>query len=212
MSSPCRVVVLLSGKGTNLQALIDASREPEYPAQVVAVISNKANAYGLQRAKTAEIPTAVLESKDYSDREAYDRALMQLIDSYQPDLIVLAGFMRILSDAFVEHYAGRMLNIHPSLLPRYKGLNTHQRVLEAGDTLHGASVHLVTPALDDGPVILQSSIEVLPDDTAESLAQRVHAVEHQIYPQVIRWFAEGRLRFEDDAAYLDNKLISTDGT
>jgi phosphoribosylglycinamide formyltransferase-1 len=205
-------VVLISGKGSNLQAIIDATHESDYPAQVVAVISNRPDAYGLQRARAADISTEILEADGFPNRNSYDQALMQLIDTYQPDLVVLAGFMRILSDDFVHHYAGRMLNIHPSLLPKYKGLNTHQRVLEAGDKQHGASVHLVTPSLDDGPVILQSSIEVLPEDTAESLAQRIHQIEHQIYPQAIRWFAEGRLRIENNHVYLDDKLINTAGT
>jgi len=204
MSSTCRIVVLISGSGSNLQAILDASRENDYPARVVAVISNKPEAYGLQRAMSAGIPAKVIEYSSDTERETYDQALMQAIDRYQPDLVVLAGFMRILSDVFVQHYANRLLNIHPSLLPKYKGLHTHQRVLDAGDTQHGASVHFVTPSLDDGPVILQSTIEVRPDDTAELLAKRVHQVEHKIYPLAIRWYAEGRLSLRDNNVYIDN--------
>lgn len=207
MSSTCRVVVLISGNGSNLQAIIDASQENDYPAEIVAVISNKADAYGLQRAQQAGITTQVLEHTDYADRASYDQALIQAIDHYQPDLVVLAGFMRILSDDFVLHYDNRLLNIHPSLLPKHKGLNTHQRVLDASDTHHGASVHFVTPSLDSGPLILQSAIEVSTNDTAASLAKRVHEVEHRIYPQAIRWFAEGRLRRDGDRVYLDNTEV-----
>ena len=207
MSSVCRIVVLISGHGSNLQAIIDASHEKSFPAEVVAVVSNKPNAFGLQRAAKANISTRVVEHQPGTARESYDQELMQVIDSYQPDLIVLAGFMRILSNEFVEHYSQRMLNIHPSLLPKYKGLHTHQRVLDNGEKHHGASVHFVTPSLDDGPVILQSAIDVLPNDTAESLAERVHQVEHQIYPQAIRWFAESRLNIINNVVYLDNKPV-----
>ena len=207
MASTCRVVVLISGKGSNLQAILDASHENDYPAEVVAVISNKPDAYGLERAKAAGIPTQVIEHHRYPDRDSYDQALIQAIDHYQPDLVVLAGFMRILSDAFVQHYANRLINIHPSLLPKYKGLHTHQRVLDGGDKQHGASVHFVTPSLDDGPLILQSAIDVQPDDTAASLATRVHAIEHLIYPQAIRWFAEGRLSLRGNCVYLDNNAV-----
>ena len=212
MSKVCRIVVLVSGNGSNLQAIIDASKKNDFPAEVVAVISNKPDAYGLQRASEAGIPTHSIEHSNYADRETYDQELMQTIDSHQPDLIVLAGFMRILTDDFVNHYAQRMLNIHPSLLPKYKGLNTHQHVLDAGEKSHGASVHFVTPTLDDGPIIFQSAIDVLPGDTAESLAARVHQVEHQIYPQAIRWFAESRLNIKNNLVYLDGKLIVQQGT
>ena len=208
----CRIVVLISGNGSNLQAIIDACHEKDYPAEVVAVISNKPEAYGLQRASEAGIPTYSIESSSYTDRETYDQDLMQAIDSHQPDLLALAGFMRILTDDFVNHYEQRMLNIHPSLLPKYKGLNTHQRVLDAEEKRHGASVHFVTSTLDGGPIILQSAINVLPEDTAESLAAHVHQVEHQIYPQAIRWFAESRLNIKDNIVYLDNKPIVQPGT
>ena len=188
--SPIRLVVLISGNGSNLQAIIDNITNNNLPAQIVAVISNKADAYGLERAKKAGIEQQVLSHKDYSDRNQYDLALKELIDGYQPDLIILAGFMRILSNKFVEHYFHKMMNIHPSLLPKYKGLNTHQRAIDAGDKEHGCSVHFVTPELDDGPVILQATVKIKENDTAETLAQRVHEQEHRIYPEAIRMFAE----------------------
>ena len=192
--SPIRLVVLVSGNGSNLQAIIDDITNNNLPAQVVAVISNKAEAYGLERAKKAGIEQRVLSHQNYDSREDFDAALKQLIDSFQPDLLILAGFMRILSNDFVEHYSQKMLNIHPSLLPKYKGLNTHQRAIDAGDSKHGCSVHFVTPELDDGPVILQATVDIHPDDTAESLANRVHEQEHKIYPQAIRLFAEKKIK------------------
>lgn len=201
------VVVLISGSGTNLQAIIDQIHNSEVPARVAAVISNRADAYGLKRAEQAGIPAEVLSHRDYPDRETYDAALQQLIDRYQPGLVVLAGFMRILSDGFVRHYQGRMINIHPSLLPRYKGLNTHQRALENGDAEHGCSVHYVTPELDGGPVILQATIPIEASDTPESLAQKVHVQEHKIYPQVVEWIARGRLRLEDETVLFDGQPL-----
>lgn len=204
----CRVVVLISGNGSNLQALID------YPArnyEIGAVISNRADAFGLQRAQNAGIATAVLDHKAFESREAFDLALMSLIDQYQPDLVVLAGFMRILSSAFVQHYAGKLLNIHPSLLPLYKGTHTHQRVLDAGDREHGVSVHFVTEELDGGPVILQAVVPVLADDTAETLAARVATQEHKIYPEAVSWFAGGRLKVSHGAACLDNQPLPACG-
>ncbi|MDZ7663524.1 phosphoribosylglycinamide formyltransferase [Thiohalophilus sp.] len=203
-----RIVVLISGSGTNLQAMIDQIHQGDSPARIVAVISNKAEAYGLKRAQQAGIPAKVLSHRDYASREEYDAALQRLIDGYQPDLLVLAGFMRILTDDFVRHYQGRMINIHPSLLPRHKGLNTHQRALEAGDAEHGCSVHYVTPELDGGPVILQASVPVEASDTPESLAQKVHAQEHRIYPRVIEWIARGRVRLEEDTVLFDNQPIN----
>ncbi len=190
--SPLRLVVLISGNGSNLQAIIDSIRNDNLPAEIAAVISNKADAYGLQRAAQAGIPHHVLPASDYPDRQQYDQALQALVDRYHPDLVILAGFMRILSREFVEHFSQKMLNIHPSLLPKYKGLNTHQRVLEAGDREHGCSVHFVTPELDDGPLVLQAKVEVKENDTVETLAARVHREEHRIYPQAIRMFAENR--------------------
>ncbi len=207
MNKSLSVVVLISGNGSNLQALIDAAEEENYPARITAVISNRNDAYGLQRARDAGIACRVLPHQEYEGREAYDQALMALIDSFDPGLVVLAGFMRILSADFVEHYSGRLLNIHPSLLPKYKGLHTHQRVLDGGETEHGASVHFVTLELDGGPLILQSSVPVLDDDTQERLAARVLEQEHIIYPQAVKWFAEGRLKLVDGVAMLDNKAI-----
>lgn len=192
--SPIRLVVLISGNGSNLQAIIDNIANQNLPAQIVAVISNKADAYGLERAKKAGIEQHVLSHKDFSDRQQYDLALKNLIDGYQPNLIILAGFMRILSNEFVEHYSHKMMNIHPSLLPKYKGLNTHQRAIDAGDKEHGCSVHFVTPKLDDGPVILQAKVKIEDNDTAETLAERVHEQEHRIYPEAIRLFAENKIK------------------
>ena len=194
--SPIRLVVLISGNGSNLQAIIDNIANKNLPAQIVAVISNKAGAYGLERAKKAGIEHHVLSYNDFTDREHYDLALKNLIDEYQPDLIILAGFMRILSDEFVQHYSQKMMNIHPSLLPKYKGLNTHQRALDAGEKEHGCSVHFVTTELDDGPVILQATVSIEDNDTAETLATRVHQQEHRIYPEAIRLFAEKKLKLK----------------
>ena len=192
-TEPLRVVVLISGNGSNLQAIIDASKKETGLYEVVAVISNREDAYGLERADREGISSAVVDHRRYDSRESYDHALMQIIDAFEPELVVLAGFMRILTPEFVRHYAGRMLNIHPSLLPKYKGLNTHQRAIEAGDKVHGCSVHFVTEALDDGPVVLQAEVPVLEDDTAETLADRVHVQEHIIYPEAVRRFALGEL-------------------
>jgi phosphoribosylglycinamide formyltransferase-1 len=200
------VVVLISGSGSNLQALIDqAGVESGY--RVVGVISNRADAYGLQRAAMVGIDHWVLDHRAYPDRASYDEALRDLIDRQEPGLVALAGFMRILSPAFVRHYRGRLLNIHPSLLPKYKGLHTHQRVLQAADSEHGASVHFVTEELDGGPVILQARIGVRQDEDAEQLARRVLAWEHRIYPETIRWFAAGRLALREDCAWLDGEPL-----
>ncbi|MGH8464847.1 MAG: phosphoribosylglycinamide formyltransferase, partial [Pseudomonas sp.] len=186
-------------------------RTGESPVRIRAVISNRADAYGLQRARDAGIDTAVLDHKAFDGREAFDTALVELIDGYQPQLVVLAGFMRILSAGFVRHYQGRLLNIHPSLLPKYKGLHTHQRALEAGDNEHGCSVHFVTEELDGGPLVVQAVIPVELDDTPERLAQRVHSQEHQIYPLAVRWFAEGRLRLGEHGAVLDGQPLAASG-
>jgi len=211
MTSTCNVVVLLSGTGSNLQALIDNVRTGENPARIAAVISNRADAYGLQRARDAGIETRALDHKAFEGREAFDAALIELIDAFNPQLVVLAGFMRILSADFVRHYQGRLLNIHPSLLPRYKGLHTHQRALEAGDREHGCSVHFVTEELDGGPLVVQAVVTVESDDTASSLAQRVHTQEHRIYPLAVRWFAEGRLVLGEQGALLDGQLLAASG-
>lgn len=187
------IVVLISGSGSNLQSIIDASQH-DLPVEIRAVISNRADAFGLTRAREAGIDTAVLDHRDYPDRESYDAALRELIDRYEPGLLVLAGFMRILSDDFVRHYEGRMMNIHPSLLPKYRGLNTHARAIEAGDKEAGCTVHFVTPELDAGPPIIQARVPILDGDTPQTLAARVLEQEHRIYPEAIRLFAERHLR------------------
>lgn len=211
MPAMCDVVVLLSGTGSNLQAMIDSFKGVDHPARIRAVISNRADAFGLQRATDAGIETRVLDHKAFEGREAFDAALIELIDTFEPKLVVLAGFMRILSATFVRHYQGRLLNIHPSLLPRYKGMHTHQRVLEAGDSEHGCSVHFVTEELDGGPLVVQAVIPVELNDSPTSLAQRVHVQEHQIYPLAIRWFAEGRLSLGEQGALLDDQLLAASG-
>ena len=207
----CNVVVLISGSGSNLQALIDSIAQDGNPARIAAVICNRADAYGLVRAQNAGIPTRVLDHKQFDGREAFDAALIEAIDGFDPQLVVLAGFMRILTGDFVRHYEGRLLNIHPSLLPKYKGLHTHQRALEAGDSEHGCSVHFVTEELDGGPLVLQAVVPVESDDTPESLAQRVHVQEHVIYPLAMRWFAEGRLKLGKTGAQLDGKDLPATG-
>ncbi|MBC9251750.1 phosphoribosylglycinamide formyltransferase [Pseudomonas alcaligenes] len=207
----CNVVVLISGSGSNLQALIDSTASADSPACIRAVISNRADAYGLERAKQAGIATLVLDHKQFDGREAFDAALVEAIDGFDPQLVVLAGFMRILTGGFVRHYAGRLLNIHPSLLPKYKGLHTHQRALEAGDSEHGCSVHFVSEELDGGPLVVQAVVPVQSDDTPDSLAQRVHREEHRIYPLAMHWFAAGRLRLAEQGAMLDNQPLPATG-
>jgi phosphoribosylglycinamide formyltransferase-1 len=216
MPAACNVVVLISGSGSNLQALIDSSRagadsSKSSPVRIRAVISNRADAYGLERARAAGIDTCVLDHKAFAGREAFDAALTEAIDAFEPQLVVLAGFMRILSSDFVRHYAGRLLNIHPSLLPKYKGLHTHQRALEAGDGEHGCSVHFVTEELDGGPLVVQAVIPLQSHDSLDSLAQRVHEQEHLIYPLAVRWFAEGRLRLDAQGAMLDGQPLPSTG-
>ncbi len=205
------LVVLLSGNGSNLQALLDGCASGRIQGRIAAVFSNKADAYGLQRATAAGIPTEVVANSAHLSREAYDAELMARIDAYQPDLLIMAGFMRILTPAFVQHFQGRMLNIHPSLLPRYQGLHTHRRAIEAGDTEHGASVHFVTEELDGGPVVLQAKVPVFAGDTAEELAARVLTQEHQIYPLVTHWFCQGRLKMQDAQAWLDGQPLPATG-
>ena len=211
MSATCDVVVLLSGTGSNLQALIDSTRTGDSPVRIAAVISNRSDAYGLQRARDAGIATRSLDHKAFEGRAAFDSALIELIDAFTPQLVVLAGFMRILSADFVRHYEGRLLNIHPSLLPKYKGMHTHQRALEAGDSEHGCSVHFVTEELDGGPLVVQAVVPIESNDSAQSLAQRVHTQEHRIYPLAVRWFAEGRLALGEQGALLDGKLLAASG-
>lgn len=206
--APLAVVALISGSGSNLQALIDA-QEQGAPFRIRAVISNEPDAFGLERARRHGIATEILNHRDHPDRAGFDAALAAAIDGHDPGLVVLAGFMRILTPTFVEHYLGRLLNIHPSLLPKYQGLHTHRRALEAGDTEHGASVHFVTAELDGGPVVLQARVPVLPGDDQGTLASRVLKQEHVIYPTVVRWFAEGRLRLEADGRpCLDGEVLN----
>jgi len=202
------VVVLISGHGSNLQALIDAMHGGALPIDIRAVISNRSGVHGLERARRAGLPAHCILPGDFADREHYERALADAIDRYNPGLVVLAGFMRILGNAFVRHYRGRMLNIHPSLLPKYRGLHTHRQALAAGDAAHGASVHFVTEELDGGPVIVQAEIPVHTDDDEQSLVRRVQEVEHVIYPQAIRLFANGRLRMHNGQAELDGKPLA----
>lgn len=201
------IVVLISGSGSNLQAIIDTLATGRLKARIAGVLSNKADAYGLVRAQQAGIATAVLSHTAYAGREDFDTAMMQQIDSWQPDVVVLAGFMRILTPAFVDHYEGRLLNIHPSLLPLHKGMHTHRRALEAGDREHGCSVHFVTAELDGGPVIAQAVVPVLTDDNETLLTERVHKSEHRIYPEVLVWMAEGRLVYREGCPWLDGKRL-----
>ena len=203
MSSRCKTAILISGSGTNLQAFIDRVGSGELGLELSVVFSNKPDAYGLVRATDAGIPTACIEHGQYSDRESFDRAVASKLDEWQPELLVLAGFMRILSPAFVARYAGKILNIHPALLPRFPGLDTHQRVLDAGDEWHGSTVHFVTEELDGGPRILQGRLPVIGDETAQQLAARVQRVEHQIYPEAAGWVGEGRVEFRDGRAWID---------
>jgi phosphoribosylglycinamide formyltransferase-1 len=206
---PLPVVILISGRGSNLQSIIDAVANDALPVEIRAVISNRPAADGLQRATLAGITTAVIDHSLYSDRAAFDQALQQCIERFQPGLVVLAGFMRILTTGFVHHYRGRMLNIHPSLLPEFPGLNTHQRVLESGCKQHGASIHFVTAAVDGGPVVLQARVPVYQQDTVTTLAARVLEQEHRLYPLAIRWFAEQRLKLDDTGnAVLDGERLS----
>lgn len=192
-----RIVILISGRGSNMEALIAAREGGHLPVAIAAVISNRADARGLETAAAAGIATAVLDHKAFAGREAFDAALAECIDSFAPDLVVLAGFMRILSEGFVRHYEGRLINIHPSLLPSFPGLHTHRRALEEGVRIHGCTVHFVTPELDHGPVIIQAAVPVFDADDEASLAARVLAQEHVVYPQAVRWFAEDRLRLVD---------------
>lgn len=202
-----RIVVLVSGSGSNLQSIIDRCEANDIHGNIVAVISNRPGVMGLERAIKHGIDALTLNHQHFDNRESFDEALRQRIDSYQPDLVVLAGFMRILTDGFVNHYLGRMLNIHPSLLPKYAGLNTHRRALEAGDTHAGATVHFVTPELDGGPLIIQASVPVDDHDDEQSLAQKVLTVEHQLYPTAIQWFCSGTLTLAEGRAHLNGEVL-----
>ena len=187
------IVILISGRGSNMQAIVQAARKGNWPVRIAAIISNRPDAPGLAYAEQHQIPAVTVPSRNYPDRTAFDRALRHEIDRFSPDFVVLAGFMRILSAEFVAHYAGRMLNIHPSLLPSFPGLHTHRQALEAGVKLHGATVHFVTAELDHGPIVAQEAVPVLPDDTEESLSARVLEVEHRLYPAAVLAAVENRL-------------------
>lgn len=205
-----KILVLISGNGSNLQAILDHCHQ-QNEMEVVAVIANKADAYGLTRAHQAGIDALVIESQSYRHREHFERQLTTQIDLYNPDLIVLAGFMRILTPEFVNRYSGKILNIHPSLLPKYPGLHTHQKAIQSGDREHGASIHFVTEALDGGPLILQVKVPILTEDNVQSLSQRVQSVEHQIYPQVIEWFCQGRIIMQRDRVLFDGVYLDKQG-
>ena len=197
-----KTVILISGRGSNMEALIAARDCGTLPVDIAAVISNRPDAVGLATAAAAGIAVRCIDHKAFAGRDAFDAALAGCIDGFAPDLVVLAGFMRILSDGFVHHYAGRLMNIHPSLLPAFPGLHTHRRALAEGVRIHGCTVHFVTPTLDHGPVIIQAAVPVLDSDDEATLAARVLRQEHRIYPQAVRWFAEGRLRLADDRVRL----------
>ena len=206
-----KLVVLISGNGSNLQSILDACANGRINGSVAAVFSNKASAYGLTRAQQAKVPGRALNAADFADRAAFDRQLMQEIDAYAPDLVVLAGYMRILSSAFVAHYHDRLINIHPSLLPKYPGLHTHRQALENGDAEHGTSVHFVTDELDGGPVILQARVPVFADDDEAAITARVQHQEHAIYPLVVSWFMDGRLQMREGQAWLDGNPLPPQG-
>lgn len=209
MTQPIRIAVLISGSGSNLQAIIDHQLLHPNLYEIVTVISNRPNVLGLERAEHAGIQNQVVDHKAFPDREAFDTHLQTIIDSANVDLVVLAGFMRILTEGFTHHFLGKMLNIHPSLLPKYTGLNTHQRAMDAGDTEHGLSIHFVTPELDAGPAVLQAKVCIEPDDTVENLQNKVHQQEHLAYPLAVQWFAEKRLTFKEGQAYFDQQSLHT---
>lgn len=206
---PLPIVVLISGKGSNMRVLAEQAEGGALGARIRAVISDRTDAAGLGIAGALGIPTASLRPQDFADRDSFDQALAELVERYQPQLLVLAGYMRILNAGFIERFAGRILNIHPSLLPKYRGLHTHRRALAAGDSLHGASVHYVTEELDGGPVVIQGPVPVLRDDTEASLAARVQRAEHRIYPHAVRLIAAGRLRLQGGQPWLDGRPLET---
>ena len=197
------IVSLISGRGSNFEAIYKAAQAKSWDVRFTGLIANQPEAKGLALAKSVGIPTAVIDHRTYPSREAFDRALMQQIDAFSADLVVLAGFMRILTPGFIKHYEGRMINIHPSLLPRFPGLHTHERALEAGDRVHGATVHFVSAGVDEGPIICQSEVPVLPTDTPSELAARVLKTEHQIYPLAVEWFIQGRLQITGNRVRVD---------
>jgi phosphoribosylglycinamide formyltransferase-1 len=206
--SPCGVVALISGRGSNLQAILDAAVKGELAAEIRAVISNRPDVAGLERARRTGVPAFTVDHKNFANRTDFETALTACIDRFSPDLLVLAGFMRILQPDFITHYQGKMLNIHPSLLPKYRGLHTHERVVAAGEREHGASVHFVTPDLDAGPVIVQARVPVFADDDPGKLANRVLAQEHRIYPLAVRWFAEKRIALAGDCVLFDGQPLA----
>jgi phosphoribosylglycinamide formyltransferase-1 len=206
MAKRCKTAILISGSGTNLQAFIDAVKDGDLDLDLTVVFSNNPEAHGLERAEAAGIPTACIQHSDYPDRESFDQAVIAELDRFEPDLLILAGFMRILSRPFVAHYAGKILNIHPALLPLYPGLNTHQRVLDSGDEWHGSTVHFVTEELDRGPCVLQGRLAVRQGETAKQLEKRVQAVEHQIYPQAASWVGCGKVKFKNGQCWVDGNL------
>lgn len=210
-AEPARIVVLISGSGSNFQAIAEACKNKEIDGDIVGVISNRPGVMGLDRAQQFDIPSSVIDHTDFSSREEFDAKLIHEIDDYSPDLVVLAGFMRILTPDFVRRYKGRLLNIHPSLLPKYKGLNTHKRALEAGDKQHGVTVHFVSEDLDGGPNIIQAVINILDDDNEASLRTRVQQQEHIIYPIAVKWFVEGRINMLKGDAYFDNTPLPESG-
>ncbi len=207
-SDRCRVAILISGSGSNLQSFIDRVASDELDLDIVLVFSNRADAYGLTRASKAGIETCCIDHSGYADRESFDEALAAQLDTHAPDLLILAGFMRILSPWFVSHYEGRILNIHPALLPAYPGLDTHQRVLDAGETWHGSTVHFVTEELDGGPGILQGRLQVDTSESAQALATRVQAIEHQIYPEAAAMFASQGLEYRAGEAWLNGVRLA----
>lgn len=210
-SASKRLVILVSGGGSNLQSLIDGCLNGDINATVSAVISNNPDAGGLERAAKASIPNVAIDHRAFESREAFDLALSELIDSFSPDLVILAGFMRILTPRFVDHFLGRMMNIHPSLLPAYPGLHTHRRAIEAGDKKAGATVHFVTPELDGGPSIVQAQVAIESSDDEATLASKVLAFEHKIYPEAVKWFCDDRLIMDNDGVKLDNQPICEHG-
>jgi phosphoribosylglycinamide formyltransferase-1 len=207
MSNKRKIAVLLSGNGSNLQAIIDYQKTNEAHYEIVAVLSNKEDAYGLKRAESHGILTIVLNHNDFTDRESFDQMMINLLDGLEPELIVLAGFMRILSSEFTEHYQGRLINIHPSLLPKYTGLNTHERAIAAKDKEHGLSIHYVTEELDGGPVFMQATTDIAADDTSDSLKQKIHHLEHLTYPLMIDWISQGRIQLKDNKVFFDGVYL-----
>ncbi len=205
------IAVLVSGSGTNLQAIIDAQQSGQLPVRISVVLSNRQDAYALERAKQAGIPTVVVEHKAFPTREAFDEAMIQALAPYPIDTLVLAGFMRILTPVFVNHFHGRLLNVHPSLLPRYRGLNTHQRALDNHDEVHGCSIHFVSDELDGGPLVAQAQVPVLASDSAATLAERVHKSEHLLYPKVLYWRATHALMLTNEGVTLNGELLPTTG-